>query len=260
MDIRFHTLYERKLSYAPEWLLKMSGEINIYDEYNLGIPLGKNPLLLMIEPRSIMPNAYEWVEHHYSDYLYVFTFDSRLLEICSNAKLLLYCGIDLFRNSKKSKMVSMACSGKTSCEGHLERLRIARLLKDKIDTYGKFDGGTFVDYSDIYAPYKFNVAMENYSDGYYFTEKILDCFATRTVPIYYGCPHISEFFNDKGILQAKNTDDILNIVDEVLEHGNSIYESMSDAIEDNYEKVSKYERLEQPFFNMYSKLLGEIAQ
>ena len=260
MDIRFHTLYERKLSYAPKWLLDMPGEVNIYDEYNIGIPLGKNPLLLMIEPRSIEPAAYEWVEHHYSEYKYVFTYDSRLLEKCSNAKVFLYCGVSLFSNSPKTKMISMACSGKTSCDGHIERLRIARLLKDKIDTYGRFDGGTYVDDSEIYSPYKFNIAMENYSDGYYFTEKILNCFATKTIPVYYGCPNISEFFNNKGIFQVKDTENILKVVDVILEHGDLIYESLKDAVEENYKRVARYERLEQPFFDMYSELLGEIAQ
>lgn len=258
MEIIFHTLYDRKLSYAPKWLLEMPGEVNIYDEYNLGITTEKNPIVMLVEPRSIEPFAYDWVEVHHKEYKYVFTFDSRLLERCSNAKLMLYGAVNIFSDCPKTKMISMACSGKTSCEGHRERLRIARLLKSKIDVYGKFDGGMYVDYSDIFNDYKFHVAMENYSDGYYFTEKILNCFATKTVPIYYGCPHISEYFNSKGILQAKSPDDILGVVNTVLRDGDSIYESMRDAIEDNYKRAAKYERLEQPFFDMHSKLLGEL--
>jgi len=35
---------------------------------------------------------------------------------------------------------------------------------------------------------------------HYFTEKILDCFRTRTVPIYWGCTNIREHFEADGII------------------------------------------------------------
>lgn len=35
----------------------------------------------------------------------------------------------------------------------------------------------------------------------YFTEKLLDCFLLRTVPIYWGCPNLADFgFDDAGVV------------------------------------------------------------
>ena len=43
----------------------------------------------------------------------------------------------------------------------------------------------------------------------WFTEKLIDCFATGTIPIYWGCPNIEEFFNKDGIIQVNNIDELL---------------------------------------------------
>ena len=36
-------------------------------------------------------------------------------------------------------------------------------------------------------PVMFHIAIENVSQRSYFSEKLLDCFLTRTVPVYWGC-------------------------------------------------------------------------
>jgi hypothetical protein len=37
----------------------------------------------------------------------------------------------------------------------------------------------------------FHIAIENTQENNYFTEKIIDCFRTYTIPVYCGCPNIS---------------------------------------------------------------------
>jgi len=46
----------------------------------------------------------------------------------------------------------------------------------------------------------FHVAVENVRQANYFTEKLIDCFLTRTVPVYWGCPNIGDFFDLAGII------------------------------------------------------------
>ena len=41
---------------------------------------------------------------------------------------------------------------------------------------------------------QFSIATENAAVDNYFTEKLMDCFLTKTVPIYYGSSNIGEFF------------------------------------------------------------------
>ena len=42
--------------------------------------------------------------------------------------------------------------------------------------------------------YMYSVVIECTTDKNYFSEKIIDCFATMTIPIWYGCDNIGELF------------------------------------------------------------------
>jgi hypothetical protein len=54
----------------------------------------------------------------------------------------------------------------------------------------------------------FSIIIENTSERNYFTEKIMDAFRTYTVPIYYGCPNISDFFRSDGIIAVSNPEEL----------------------------------------------------
>jgi len=41
------------------------------------------------------------------------------------------------------------------------------------------------------APFAVHIAIENVHRAGYFTEKLLDCFLLRTVPVYWGCPDLA---------------------------------------------------------------------
>jgi len=78
----------------------------------------------------------------------------------------------------------------------------------------------------------FSLAMENHVQKNHWQEKILGCFWTRTVPIYYGCPNISDFgFLEGGILRFRNVEELSKILDNLTPE---LYESMSEAIEHNF--------------------------
>lgn len=46
----------------------------------------------------------------------------------------------------------------------------------------------------------FHLVVENVSQRDYFTEKLLDCLLTLTLPIYWGCPNLGEYFDLQGII------------------------------------------------------------
>ena len=54
----------------------------------------------------------------------------------------------------------------------------------------------------------FSIAIENASYETYFTEKLLDCFATGTIPVYYGAPDIGDYFNKDGIIDLSEEFDV----------------------------------------------------
>lgn len=78
---------------------------------------------------------------------------------------------------------------------------------------------------------QFHLAIENSSTKNYFTEKIIDCFQTKTVPIYYGAKNIGRFFNRRGIFVVRNADEAVATCNSLTA---STYDSMHAAIEDNY--------------------------
>lgn len=93
----------------------------------------------------------------------------------------------------KTKMCSMIASDKKMVDGHLYRHRVAKRLRDKLDLFGGACGspriggsGRHPDKSEGLLPYRFHVAMENCQVPFYYTERLTDCFAMGTVPIYWG--------------------------------------------------------------------------
>ena len=83
----------------------------------------------------------------------------------------------------------------------------------------------------------FSVVLENDQYDDYFTEKILDCFATGIVPIYWGTKNIGDYFNTDGIIQVpKNVESINSLVNSLTP---SMYYDRMDAIKDNFERVKR---------------------
>jgi len=54
---------------------------------------------------------------------------------------------------------------------------------------------------DGLAPYKYSLAIENSSSPDYWTEKIADCFLSWSVPIYYGCTNLEDYFPSDSFIR-----------------------------------------------------------
>ena len=65
--------------------------------------------------------------------------------------------------------------------------------------------------------YKYSLCIENCSRKNYFTEKITDAILCWTIPIYYGCPNISEYFPDDSYYTIDITkEDCLEKIIEII--------------------------------------------
>ena len=101
----------------------------------------------------------------------------------------------------------------------------------------------------------FHVAIENISIANYFSEKILDCFQSFTVPVYWGCTNIDRYFNHRGILQARDLNDIINICNSLTPEK---YQEMLPAMEDNYERSKTWLNPKEQVETAIKNLLAEI--
>jgi hypothetical protein len=85
--------------------------------------------------------------------------------------------------------------------GYLLRKQVAEYLAGQpgVDCYGK--GIRWVGSKlEAIAPYRFSVAMENVRSDQYFSEKLVDCILTETVPVYWGCPSIGDILDARGLV------------------------------------------------------------
>ncbi len=58
----------------------------------------------------------------------------------------------------------------------------------------------------------FHITIENNMDDYYFTEKIIDCFRTYTIPIYWGTNRVLELFDKDGIIYLEDPSKLHQVV------------------------------------------------
>ena len=63
-------------------------------------------------------------------------------------------------------------------------------------------GDLVKDKQAFLSKYKFNIAFENCSYDGYATEKIVEAFAAKVIPIYYGDPRIASDFNHKAFINV----------------------------------------------------------
>jgi hypothetical protein len=98
----------------------------------------------------------------------------------------------------------------------------------------------------IFGDSQFGVVIENTSHRGYFTEKILDCFLMKTIPVYNGCTSIGDFFNDKGVIKFGNVDDLIYITNQLDEN---YYNDLKDIIEENHKLAIQYIDYEQTISN-----------
>jgi len=100
----------------------------------------------------------------------------------------------------------------------------------------------------------FHICVENVSTRHYFTEKIIDPFLTDTIPIYWGCPNIGDFFNLEGIILFENVDDLIAKVNSLTEED---YSSKLDIIRENKKEAEKYANVDDRIADEINKFKQE---
>ena len=100
----------------------------------------------------------------------------------------------------------------------------------------------------------FHIGIESKQEINYFADKILDCFATKTLPIYYGAPNISEWgYDEKGIIRFNDEEELVKIVNNLTPED---YYNRIEAIENNYKAVQE----NGFFFDRVEEFLDELIK
>ena len=121
----------------------------------------------------------------------------------------------------KSRLLSVITSNKVFTQGHIDRIRFVRKLRDhfgnRLDIYGR-GFRTFDDKWDILSPYKYHISIENSSQQYYWTEKISDCFLAETFPFYYGCTNLTDYFPAESFqaIDIRHPEKAIELIEEAM--------------------------------------------
>lgn len=99
----------------------------------------------------------------------------------------------------KTGMLSVVASNKCALADHRRRYAfINRLIghfKDRLAVFGSVAGAYCDDKYGAIAPYRYSIAIEAAELPDYWTEKIADCFLCETMPLYFGCPNVTDYFS-----------------------------------------------------------------
>lgn len=246
----------------------VKGEVEIYVDSFSYSSSENTKVFFQMEPLAIK-NVEDFIIQNASLYDYIFTFNQTILEKCPNSKKLHfpacswisgqhYHTIDI---SKKKFGISSITGSKQLTEGHTSRLLMyfnQEQLRSVISaemTFFRSSAGQLLpeirenpmiqkDKFPLFETYQYSLVIENSRQQNYFTEKLIDCLITKTIPIYYGCPNISEYFDTSGWILLTESDPAKRIEEFVekwtqANYTRDSYQSFSKTIETNYQTCVK---------------------
>ena len=219
----------------------------------------KKKIALMVESPEINRQYYDYIEQNNNLFDIVLTFSKKLLDKGENYKFNVFGTTWIHKTYQsiyaKHKLCSVILSNKIQTSGHRLRHSLVSILRNSnIDIYGaghkplphlqtrNFDKdhcGAGISNQKVLGlkDYMFSIVIENCKEDYYFTEKLIDCFLTGTIPIYYGCPSIHKFFNANGILAFTTVDECVNILKSL---SSTKYEELLPYVKENFETAKQY--------------------
>ena len=76
--------------------------------------------------------------------------------------------------------------------------------------------------------YKFTIAFENESAPNYVTEKIFDPFYVGSIPIYWGAPNVTEYFDPNSFINVRDFASFGEVIEYIKEINNNdeLYQKM----------------------------------
>tara|TARA_R100000664_G_scaffold27197_1_gene37745 strand:+ start:14099 stop:15019 length:921 start_codon:yes stop_codon:yes gene_type:complete len=233
----------------------------------------KYKIAWIVECRDIHPFAYRQIKMVENKFDYIFTFDEELLKRGDKyVKNLIGTSRVSDQDAgifEKNKLISLIASDKKWTRGHQLRHKIAEKLSKPFDIdlwgtgykpFGKKKTGLSAaaireGKEEPLKDYYFSVTVMNSKANNYFTETLVDVFRYGTIPIFWGCDNIGEFFNEKGILKFNTGPELLQILKNATPE---LYEQKRQFIEENYELAKKYCSMDDTFArNLMNRVLNE---
>lgn len=262
---------DKPVTFFYDYIPKTMDELQI-NPYNF---------IMLHEPDEIF-GMHSWVEKNYQLFTGILTWNERLLKNCSNTVLFHHIGeggcgtpennyLENFNEeyNKKQFEVSFLSGAKSITEGHKFRQEIYKMdawiniPKKWYFTLNDFDANNFnsggVGRPNNIWPYKkicftesmFHIGVENVCQNNWYTEKITDAFATKTLPIYWGCPNLQELgYDERGVIRFNTIPELIKIVNSLTPE---MYYERKEYIDYNCEMIKNH-RIKDKLISFFDEL------
>lgn len=217
-------------------------------------------IAIQCEPESIVRTRNTYLRD-YAHFDLILTYDAEILKHCPNARMCLFgsCWIkpEIYRSidmGRKKRQMSSIVGSKLMTVGHELRQLLYRnqvvtrspmpitwfrsskgAILPRIRGSPVLQGGK----DELFLDYQFSLVIENSRQENYFTEKLIDCLVTKTIPIYYGCPNINTWFDTRGWIILKN-EDFGDFQVAIMKLEKIDYSAHINVINENYERALQF--------------------
>ena len=212
------------------------------------------------EPPNVTPHRVDEqnIREHADKFDLIMTYNDTLVEELSHAESFQFGSCWVSASDRESIKIEHKKSKVSFIRSRLKRLP-GHMLRHKIDftdlnkSVELFHppSGSIKNKATLFTDSMFHVCVENSQVRNYFTEKIVDCFATYTVPIYWGCPNIADFWDEDGI-----------ILFEDIKHLNSILSGLNiDMYQEKQLSIKRNKQIaEEKYVDFHSNVSSRIKK
>uniref|UniRef100_A0A6C0HQ30 Fucosyltransferase C-terminal domain-containing protein n=1 Tax=viral metagenome TaxID=1070528 RepID=A0A6C0HQ30_9ZZZZ len=234
--------------------------------------LRNNEINVFISIENLTNKQFNWYNHYntYGEFnddkinLYIYSHIDKIIE---NANFLaipcIYTRINYFKKTYgyyfNHTQLNTSFNEKKFClminkSGINPEITHIKNILNKIDTVDSiFDYHNINDKScynsleflEVLNKYKFIICFENSSNDGYITEKIFNCFFSKTIPIYWGSLKCKNYFNENSFLHYNDNLEELLIQINNLNNNQDLYDKYinNNKISDNYDDQNYSEKM-----------------
>lgn len=232
-----------------EWELDNARNARFVTDSFIKDAIGEGQVALILESFFLHPENYLIAMQKPFDY--VLTTNRYFETNRTNWLWYPHCGswiaFDKWGLHEKTKNISLILSEKRSMRGHALRHEVVERFGKSIDDIYGYDHRRIAKFDGL-APYRYSVVIEPERCDGLFSEHLIDCISVGTIPIYWGCRDIGEFFVESGIVKVDNLDDIKDALDLL---GEKDYKNYLDDVKLNLKMAEEYRIAEDWIFNQY---------
>jgi hypothetical protein len=212
---------------------------------------GPDEHIYLYQEPFVITNLRPFILTHWKKFKYILTYDDTLLHLPNAHKFIPACtwitqhDAESIQIEQKKFQISSLTGAKAFTAGHKFRLEVLKRASEFSipSTFFRTNVPPMTSKSSdkihLFREYQFSLIIENSRLNNCFTEKLCDCLYTKTIPIYYGAPNISEYFDTTGWIILEN-ESVETLLAKIRTLDESWYQRHLDTVMKNYESVLQY--------------------